>query len=382
MAAPGNVETSYEIRARIDRAQRAICASQRDLMSSIVEGEHAGIWQADGCRDMAQWVAGRLGLSYWTASRWVNAARALERLPRVSRSFTNGSLSVDKVVELTRFASPDNEADLVSWARKVTPATIRRRADVANRPSLEDHRDAHRGRYLEFWRDDLMVRFEGALPTDVGVKLQKAIDRIADGLPKPPSGSEDGLDRSIEARRADALVTMASAAIANDQDQDRATVVVHVDLESLGDAARGGEIASGGTLHPEVVKRLGCGGRVEWVVGDGERHALGIGHKSRVIPLWMERQLRYRDGGCTFPGCGTRRFVCGHHIVPWPHGPTNLDNLTLVCSFHHNLVHEFRWKVSLDDAGRTSWFRPDGRRYEPGVSKAHVEDRGPPALVP
>jgi uncharacterized protein YraI len=377
MSAPGNVKTSYEIRAGLDEEFAATCAGQRRIFSWIAEGERHGIWQADGCRDMAQWVAGRMGMSYWAASRWINAALALDKLPALSEAFSNGALGVDKVVELTRFATPKTEKELITWARKVNPATIRRRADVANRPSIEDHQDAHNSRYLDYWLDDLMLRFEGALPAEAGAKFVKAVNRIADGLPKAPTGSEDKIDCSIEARRADALVALASATIADDQDPDRATVVVHVDLESLGDVARGGEIESGGTLHPEIIRRLGCGGDIEWVLGDGNGKAVGIGQRSRQIPKWMERELRYRDGGCTFPGCGTKRFVSGHHIFPWP-GPTDLDNVTLVCDFHHRLIHEYKWKVALNDTGRSEWFRPDGTRYDPAPKGRQVEDRGPP----
>jgi hypothetical protein len=78
------------------------------------------------------------------------------------------------------------------------------------------------------------------------------------------------------------------------------------------------------------------------------------------------RQLRFRDHGCTFPGCGTSAFLQAHHTRHWEDGGrTDLDNLVLVCHFHHKLVHEFGWKVRLDGL-LTHWFRPSGRRYTPG----------------
>jgi hypothetical protein len=43
-----------------------------------------------------------------------------------------------------------------------------------------------------------------------------------------------------------------------------------------------------------------------------------------------------------------------------------LDNLTLVCKFHHRLIHIHGWRVALGrQAGIVHWFRPDNRRYEP-----------------
>ena len=84
--------------------------------------------------------------------------------------------------------------------------------------------------------------------------------------------------------------------------------------------------------------------------------------------------LRYRDFGCTFPGCGNRRFAQAHHIVWWGKGGrTDLDNLVLVCTFHHKLVHEFGWRLKREADGSVKWFRPDGTGYRAGPA--------PPELV-
>lgn len=100
-------------------------------------------------------------------------------------------------------------------------------------------------------------------------------------------------------------------------------------------------------------------------------HVIGIGRTSIVVPRWLRRQLLHlihRDHGCTFPGCGTRRLVDAHRMLPgMPGAPTNLDNLIMLCRFHHRLVHEHRWKVFLGDIpGTARWLRPDGRPFEPG----------------
>jgi hypothetical protein len=90
----------------------------------------------------------------------------------------------------------------------------------------------------------------------------------------------------------------------------------------------------------------------------------------------MMRQLRFRDYGCTFPGCGSRRFVQAHHIAWWRHGGrTDLDNLLLVCTFHHKLVHEHGWTVRRDPDGVSGWFFPDGRRYRAGPAPPRTLER-------
>jgi hypothetical protein len=68
---------------------------------------------------------------------------------------------------------------------------------------------------------------------------------------------------------------------------------------------------------------------------------LDVGRRTRAIPTAIRRALWIRDKGCRFPGCASTRFLHGHHVQRWLHGGrTSLDDLILLCSFHHRLVHE------------------------------------------
>jgi hypothetical protein len=38
-----------------------------------------------------------------------------------------------------------------------------------------------------------------------------------------------------------------------------------------------------------------------------------------------------------------------HRVVPWlPDGETKLDNLVLLCDFHHHVVHKPGWTATFD----------------------------------
>ena len=39
----------------------------------------------------------------------------------------------------------------------------------------------------------------------------------------------------------------------------------------------------------------------------------------------------------------------GHHIIHWPDGPTELDNLVSLCRPHHRAVHEQGWRIHIAD---------------------------------
>jgi hypothetical protein len=119
-------------------------------------------------------------------------------------------------------------------------------------------------------------------------------------------------------------------------------------------------------IHPATALRLACDCRLQAVLEDSDGHVTGIGHTSRCVPRWLYRQLLYRDRGCAFPGCEATAWLHAHHIVHWIRGgPTELDNLCLLCSYHHKLVHEYGWWMVLAEHGTTIWYRPSGALYDP-----------------
>jgi hypothetical protein len=347
--------------AAADAAHVWVGQAQRALLRAIAEVERTHGWRADGARDLPHWVSMRYGISWWKAQRWVGAARALEELPRVSEALCSGELSLDKVAELCRFATPETEDRLVRWAKDVSVGAIRHRGDKTLRASREELVEAERTRSLERWYSEDGRWFDMLchLPVSQGTVVDKAIDRWLERVPVMPEEQEPCM---ASAREADALVALCSASLAADPDPDRGTVVVHVDRE-------GAEIEDGPALFPETAERLACDARVQVVVEDASGDALRVSPMTRVPPAWMVRQVRHRDRGCRFPGCGTRAFTHAHHIVWWGRGGrTELSNLLLVCSFHHRLVHEHGWRVRRDDDGQVRWLRPDGTRYRAGPS--------------
>ncbi|MGZ4154256.1 MAG: DUF222 domain-containing protein [Actinomycetota bacterium] len=368
--------SSVLIRA-IDDAHARVSCAQRDLLSLIAEVDRRDAWQDSGARDTAHWLAMRYGVSSWKAHRWIAAAYALERLPELSEALGRGELGIDKVAELARFAVPENACDLIRWARGVSCATVRQRGDLATRVSVEEVAEVERARSLSWWYFDEGRRFglEAELPAAQGAIVAQALERVSQGVPVMPGEADDCF---TSARRADALVALCSARVAADPDQDRASVIVHAQLDGLVHDTGGCEIEDGPVVHPETVRRLMCNARVQTVLEDRAGNVLGLGRMSREPTAWMIRQVRYRDRGCRFPGCGTRAFTQAHHIVWWRNGGrTDLANLMLICSFHHRLVHEHGWSVDREDDGTLRWFERDGTRYRAGPLPCAVAPERP-----
>jgi hypothetical protein len=90
------------------------------------------------------------------------------------------------------------------------------------------------------------------------------------------------------------------------------------------------------------------------------RHDLG--RTARTPSLALRELLGTLDGErCRFPGCTRRRNLHAHHVVYWSDGGcTDLDNLVLVCSRHHTLIHERGFRLTLHPARRLTVLTPEG----------------------
>ncbi|MGW4337554.1 HNH endonuclease signature motif containing protein, partial [Rhodococcus koreensis] len=95
------------------------------------------------------------------------------------------------------------------------------------------------------------------------------------------------------------------------------------------------------------------------VILDDHGAPLDVGLTSRTATRKQRRALAVRDGGCAFPGCGAPASWCeAHHAVHWVNGGlTDMDNLVLLCGFHHRLIHHDGWEVQIGD-DRHPWFIP------------------------
>ena len=107
-------------------------------------------------------------------------------------------------------------------------------------------------------------------------------------------------------------------------------------------------------------ERLTCDGSIIPILETAEGEPLKIGRKLRTVSPALRRALKRRDGGCKFPGCEQIHFVDAHHIRHWAHGgETNLENLVLLCRFHHSQLHEGGYTIA--GAGKSARFMdPEG----------------------
>jgi hypothetical protein len=145
-----------------------------------------------------------------------------------------------------------------------------------------------------------------------------------------------------------------------------------------------GDMLWGGLISLSAARRIACCAGIQRVVLDPNGAVLDVGREYRTATPAQFAALIARDGGCAFPGCTRPASWCiAHHIKHWADGgETNLDNLVLLCTHHHTVVHHHGWDVRLGpdrlpDFYPPPWVDPD---REPQRNRRPHFGRGAPVL--
>ncbi len=113
-------------------------------------------------------------------------------------------------------------------------------------------------------------------------------------------------------------------------------------------------------LTAAAARRIGCDAEIIPVI---ERDGLPIdvGRKYRGAPQKLRRALEIRDRFCPFPGCSVpAQQTHAHHLEHWADGgTTTLDNMMLLCAFHHRSYHDGGYRI-LKVAGGFRFETTDG----------------------
>jgi hypothetical protein len=164
--------------------------------------------------------------------------------------------------------------------------------------------------------------------------------------------------RTSEQKLLDAVMTLieiaAASPAASKLNGSAPTVNVHVTLKDL-EEGRGTGWIDGSTepIPMSTIARLRCHGDTILTLFGDNGDVLRQGKKQRVATARQRRALAARDGGCVIPGCTAPPSRCqAHHVIPWVSktyqpGRTDIDNLALLCPFHHATIHSSAWTLVM-----------------------------------
>jgi len=320
------------------------------------------VWKAEGARSEKQWLGQHCRLSAGEAAGRAATARRLNALPQTLEAAAQGVVSVGQarvaaqavrdlpaealggLDELVVRSGPDSDASQLrdsveDYAHRVAPDSL-----------AEREQRAFQRRRLTVRRGGDGAGLDGFLDVLGAETVLSALAPLA-----APRSAED--DRTFEQRMADALVELARRSLDGGDLPDvggakpHVTVVVRLETLLGQDDTAPATLDRLGALSGEAARRLCCDAGISRVVIAGGSQILDAGRETRVVSPAQRRALAVRDRGCI--GCHAPVAWCeAHHVIHWiDHGPTDLDNLVLLCPGCHRDVHHGRGQPARQPDG-------------------------------
>ncbi|QII07899.1 DUF222 domain-containing protein [Rhodococcoides fascians A25f] len=358
----------------------------------------------------AGWLTSTTLLTPSKATKIVALARGLKNFPDIADAVNTGVMSVDHAALILTFAEtpPKNlpqegrdiaRAAMIKAATGPGARTDRIREAITK---LEDTyggkkpppEDADRNELFASKTLNGRLALKGDFDAITGEKLLAALSPLTE--PRPAAdGTQD--ERSPARRRAEAFGHILDRYLASSnrptEGGEKPHVNLHISLRDLTDlrgaAAGGSGSGSGrdgatgptadrrayrdlfgdgttvgwlpwmGPLSRETSRQLACDCLLTAIVMDENGSPINLARTARTVTAKQKRALTARDHGCAFPGCGKpAAWTEGHHIWHWTDGgPTDMNNLVLLCGFHNRLIHHSDWEVFIG-ADNHPWFVP------------------------
>ncbi len=377
-------------------------------------------------------LAQAAGLSRREAAGQVKTAKRLEDLPSVREAVENGEISVANARVLAGTSDKTSsdqvaeDGDLLAKAAVLSPEQLAREAGRWAAQRQVDggeelyRRQRARRRLSIFDGDDGMVLVRGELDPVMGAKVRKRFLQEAERLRRLDLHGPGADKRTLSRRMADALESLTSHGSiysradattngsgygSTESSTDRfatgtgdgrsgtadgrcgcgskpsadITIVQHLDAAGTRAFA---EIAGGEPIPQRVLDEHFCNASIKGVVFSSAGVPLWHGHAKRLATKAQMNALRARYGACG--GCGADMWICqGHHIeAVLRGGPTNIDNMMLLCWACHQKVHQHGWREVPDGRGLYTIEPPERIRHGPARAPDPPAAAGPPSGVP
>ncbi len=347
----------------IVKRRRELDAAEAAWLKEVAAYDHSGDWRVDKFFSAGSTLRHACRMSHGVAHGHVTLARKLEYLPVVAEAFDEGAISarhaaviVDAYTDKRAAAINAAEETLTECARTHNPRELRSvvkyltdaldgDGGAGTDQTLFERREHHQSRTL-----DGMLAYSGICDPEMGNLLEAALkaELHTDHVKADP--------RTPGQRRSDALMNLVQRGH-DHRTQDpnshnvRHNVTVVVDTDDLPGATPDliarmrSERRMQGYVSSVTLERMLCDCSFTRVITHGRSEVLDVGRATRNVTVAQWKALVVRDRHCTAPGCDRPPSACeAHHIGHWEDGgPTDLDNLRLLCWGHHRQQH-------IDDA--------------------------------
>jgi hypothetical protein len=331
------LEVLFDELAELTGQRNAIDGRIVDIVAEIDEDE---LWGATGARSIAALVAWKTGIAPRNADTVVAIAQRAEHFPRCVAGLRDGRLSLDQVGVIAERAADGSDDHYVDLAAVATVTQLRTAVKLEPRPEPEPRRETPRS--VTKTSTEHSTTWRITLPHDESATVDAAVQFHLDALVTDwrhdrETSTKVGEQAPPMPGTVDAFMALITAGwdteVARRPHGQHTTVVVHVDVE------KPAALHLGPLLTDDERRYLLCDTTCEvWFERRGQ--VIGSGRTTRTVSRRLRRALEHRDRCCVVPGCGATRGLHAHHLVHWENGGlTELENLVLLCPYHHRLHH-------------------------------------------
>lgn len=390
----------------VERLRRRMDAASTRLVAEVETQRLAGEYARSSTADLLVTTLrispadarARVARAQATAPRTTLTGQPLPAmLPAAQHAAEEGEIAgahVDVVIDcldhvpptLSAQACSTVEATLVEAARHEHPQALRRtaalllaRLDPDGIAPRED--EVHRQRHLTLGRNaDGSGRVTGRLTAEATAVWDVILDALSAPRCETDGGDRDGEPdhRSASQRRHDALVEAGQRLLRSGSLPAAGgvpvTVLVRTVQEEFDSDTGIAHTARGDLLSMRAIRAMSGDAELVPIVTDEAGAVLALGRTRRLASRAQRLALASRDGGCTFPNCDRpAAWTEAHHVRPWQDGgTTDLDNMCLVCRFHHREFQARGWAVRMS-GGVPEWIPPPwlDRDRRPQRNRAH-----------
>jgi hypothetical protein len=359
------------------------CSSRFEAARLVLTGawDASADWALDGALGGAAWLRARTAAGTYASYEQVRLARFLRGAVVVREAFLAGRLTYGKVRRLAPLADGDtaglfarDEEELVAQACRLTDDAVGKL--VRYWQALADDELSRPDQTAEALEETQSLRVhataEGAVEADLrlgpagGAIWRSELERLIEEKWRA-SSDQERLDTTPAQRAAAAQVEMARRAAEWTAAMTGKSVPLFVgvlDLDVLeGRVGRRCHIEGTGRISPQAAREWLAGADFAPLIVSPNGAVLHFGRTRRLATAKQRLAAMIRDQHCAFPGCDRPAgWSDVHHLVEWDAGgPTDIDNLALLCKrHHHQVVHAQGFTPERHADGTLTWHRPDG----------------------
>ena len=343
--------TVDEREQRLIADERLIARIRARQMHDLEALDTAQVATGDGCRSLSEWVAARLDVSLDTARSLVRTMRRTSSRADLREVLACGEVSFDRVEAVSKI--PED----VGLLAHLDVAGVAREAAKRVRVTAEDEARSLEDSFLVMQPslDESWWRLWGGLDGYTGSIVDEALTERADSLPDLP----DGTKGSASWRKAMAL---ADVCMGQDPPANQLTVFVDATQAAESNGESGVVLEAGPRVGRQVLEAIVCDSDVEVLARTEDGRYMNYGRRQRTATPAQKRALLNRYAGrCAADGCDSRYRLEAHHLTAWSQGGrTDLDDLILLCWFHHHvLVHRKGFTIyEHPETGRIRFRQP------------------------